>query len=194
MTMLHDTSALVQRALEARRLSYAPYSRYRVGAALLCADGRVYTGCNVENAAFGPSICAERTAFVKAVSDGGQRQGEAEETRRRTVGNGGSGDGDCENGGGEGRDWREYFKAIAIVGAPAERQGSDICTPCGVCRQVMAEFCAPDFQILCASTDEEGNIKEMKQWQLQELLPEGFEPQKPHKPHPSPPQGEGDVK
>ena len=182
--MLHDSSALVRRALAARQLSYAPYSRYCVGAALLCADGRVYTGCNVENAAFGPSICAERTAFVKAISDGGLRQGEAEETRRRTVGNGSCANGDGANGGlrqgsGEGRDWREYFKAIAIVGAPAERQGSDLCTPCGVCRQVMAEFCAPDFQILCASTDEEGNIKEMKQWKLQELLPEGFKPQSP---------------
>ena len=149
--MILDDDALVRRALTARQLSYAPYSRFRVGAALLCADGRVYTGCNVENAAFGPSICAERTAFVKAISDGDLRQGTGAE-----------------------HDWRKYFKAIAIVGAPAERQGSDLCTPCGVCRQVMAEFCAPDFRILCASTDEEGNIKEMKQWQLQELLPEGF--------------------
>lgn len=151
--MILDDDALVRRALTARQLSYAPYSRFRVGAALLCADGRVYTGCNVENAAFGPSLCAERTAFVKAISDDtANRQGA-----------------DSEN-----RDWAQYFKAIAIVGAAAERQGSDLCTPCGVCRQVMAEFCAPDFRILCASTDEEGNIKELKQWQLQELLPEGF--------------------
>lgn len=150
MTLMNDVAvALVRRALSARRLSYSPYSRYRVGAALLCANGRVYTGCNVENAAFSPSICAERTAFVKAVSDSDQSET-------------------------EGCDWRRYFKAIAIVGAAAEREGSDLCTPCGVCRQVMAEFCAPDFMVVCASTDEEGNIKEMKQWQLQELLPEGF--------------------
>lgn len=152
MTTLRD-DALVRRALTARQLSYSPYSRFRVGAALLCADGRVYTGCNVENAAFSPSLCAERAAFAKAISDDA-------EDRRGT--------------GSEDRDWTEYFKAIAIVGAAAERKGSDLCTPCGVCRQVMAEFCAPDFEIVCAKVDEDGTITETRHYTLADLLPESF--------------------
>ncbi len=158
--MMPDASALVRRALAARRFSYAPYSHYRVGAALLCADGRVYTGCNVENGAYSPSLCAERTAIAKAISDDGGLDDNL---------NAG-----LTQGGSAGRDWQSYFKAIAIVGAPAERQGSDLCTPCGVCRQVMAEFCAPDFKVICATTDEAGEIKELRQWQLKDLLPEAF--------------------
>ena len=132
-------SELIDEALEARRHAYAPYSRFCVGAALLSSDGRVFKGCNIENAAFSPSMCAERVAFAKALSE------------------------DCKD-----------FCAIAITGAPADRKGSDICTPCGVCRQVMREFCKPDFKIVCARTDEEGNILEQKEFTLAELLPESF--------------------
>ena len=103
---------LVSLAISARMLAYAPYSQYLTGAALLCSDGTVYTGCNVENAAFSPSICAERVAFSKAVSEG-----------------------------------KRSFTAIAVVGA---RQGESPVgvSPCGVCLQVMQEFCDPaQFQI-----------------------------------------------
>ena len=108
-----DYKDLISQALEARRYAYAPYSHFRVGAALLCADGRVFKGCNIENGAFSPSMCAERTAFAKAISEG-----------------------------------YNDFTAIAIVGAPTERKGTDFCTPCGVCRQVMREFCQQDFNIV----------------------------------------------
>ena len=101
--------ALVQEAMQAMQNAYAPYSGFKVGAALLCADGTVYTGCNIENAAYGPSNCAERTAIFKAVSEG-----------HRT------------------------FAAIAVVGG---KNGAvtDIFPPCGVCRQVMQEFCVPVY-------------------------------------------------
>ena len=108
-----DYKDLISQALEARRYAYAPYSHFRVGAALLCADGRVFKGCNIENGAFSPSMCAERTAFAKAISEG-----------------------------------YNDFTAIAIVGAPTDRKGTDFCTPCGVCRQVMREFCQQDFNIV----------------------------------------------
>ncbi len=116
--------SLLKKAEEALANSYAPYSHFKVGAALLCKNGDVYTGCNIENVAFSPTVCAERTAFFKAVSSGV-------------------------------RD----FEAIAIV------NGNDTpCTPCGVCRQVMAEFCNSDFKII--TTD--------KSYTLRELLPEAF--------------------
>ena len=134
-----DYKELISQALEARRYAYAPYSHFSVGAALLCADGRVFKGCNIENAAFSPSMCAERTAFAKAISDG-------------------YGD----------------FTAIAIVGAPSDSKVTDICTPCGVCRQVMREFCQQDFQIICAKTDETEEIIEQKVFTLAEMLPESF--------------------
>ena len=136
---MKELSELITEALEARQHAYAPYSRFKVGAALLCSDGRVFKGCNIENAAFSPSMCAERVAFAKALSE------------------------DCKD-----------FSAIAITGAPADRKGSDICTPCGVCRQVMKEFCNPDFKIICARTDEECTILEQKVFTLAELLPESF--------------------
>jgi cytidine deaminase len=88
-----DYKDLISQALEARRYAYAPYSHFRVGAALLCADGRVFKGCNIENGAFSPSMCAERTAFAKAISEG-----------------------------------YNDFTAIAIVGAPTDRKGTDFCT------------------------------------------------------------------
>lgn len=136
---MKDFSELITEALDARQHAYAPYSHFRVGAALLCSDGRVFKGCNIENAAYSPSMCAERVAFAKALSE----------------------------------DYKD-FCAIAITGAPADRKGSDICTPCGVCRQVMGEFCKPDFKIVCAKTDEAGAILEQKVFSLAELLPECF--------------------
>ena len=128
--------ALIELAKGAMTFAYAPYSGYKVGAALLCCDGTVYTGCNIENASYTPTNCAERTAFFKAVSEGV-------------------------------RD----FKAIAIVGGAAE-QPLDFCAPCGVCRQVMMEFCDPDsFKIILAKSPEEYKV-----YTLWELLPEGFGP------------------
>lgn len=123
---------LINRAISAREYSYSPYSHFRVGAALLCKDGSVWTGCNIENRAYGPTNCAERTAFFKAVSEG-----------------------------------RREFAAIAVAGGNEEL---DWCYPCGVCRQVMAEFCDPDgFEIICARSREEYKI-----YTLRELLPEMF--------------------
>lgn len=123
---------LIRQAMDAREHSYSPYSLFRVGAALLCRGGRVYTGCNIENKAFGPTNCAERTAIFKAVSEG-----------------------------------EREFSAIAIVGGKDETVW---CYPCGVCRQVMAEFCDPEkFLIVCARSE-----KEYKVYTLSELLPEMF--------------------
>ena len=129
-----DYGKLIRCALQAREFSYSPYSHFRVGAALLCKDGTVYDGCNIENRAYGPTNCAERTAFFKAVSEG-----------------------------------RREFEAIAIVGG-AEGEEPDWCYPCGVCRQVMAEFCdADDFRIVCAKSE-----REYKVYTLRVLLPEMF--------------------
>lgn len=126
---------LVSMAFAARKFAYTPYSGFQVGAALLCEDKTVYTGCNIENAAFGPSNCAERTAFFKAVSEG-----------------------------------KRSFLAIAIVGGPSGGEPEDFCPPCGVCRQVMMEFCDPEsFMIYLGKAD--GEIRE---YRLKELLPLGF--------------------
>lgn len=126
---------LIQAALEARIFSYSPYSGFAVGAALLCEDGSIYTGCNIENAAFTPTNCAERTAFFKAVSEGKRR-----------------------------------FKAVAIVGGPAEKEPETLCSPCGVCRQVMMEFCCPqDFLVILGRAD-----LSFEEYRLCELLPLGF--------------------
>lgn len=127
---------LIQKAIEQLDHAYAPYSDFKVGAALLSSDGQIFTGCNIENFAYGPSNCAERTAIFKAVSEG---------TRD--------------------------FKAIAIVGG---KHGiiRDYCAPCGVCRQVMAEFCSPEeFQIILAKSPEDYQI-----YTLAELLPKAFSP------------------
>ncbi len=106
--------ALIQAAIDARKNSYAPYSHFRVGAALLCADGSVVIGVNVENASFGATICAERSALLAAVSTG-----------------------------------KRDFSAIAIVGAPGSLEMPDrLCAPCGICRQVLSEFCPPSFPVL----------------------------------------------
>ncbi len=126
---------LLSMALKARKFAYTPYSGFQVGAALLCKDGTVYTGCNIENAAFGPTNCAERTAFFKAVSEG-----------------------------------KRSFSAIAIVGGPSGKEPEDFCPPCGVCRQVMMEFCDPEtFKIYLGKAD--GMVTE---YCLKELLPLGF--------------------
>ena len=125
---------LIQTAIEARKRAYAPYSGFFVGAALLTADGRVFTGCNIENAAFTPTNCAERTAFFKAVSEG-----------------------------------EKEFAAIAIVGGTKGEALQSLCYPCGVCRQVMAEFCHPDeFQVICAQSPENYMVHP-----LRELIPNG---------------------
>ena len=125
---------LVNLAIEAREHSYCPYSNFAVGAALLTKDGKIYQGCNIENSAFGPTNCAERTAFFTAVY-----QGERE------------------------------FEAIAVVGGKAGQPVSELCAPCGVCRQVMREFCKDDFKIYLSKGD--GTYVEVK---LTELLPFGF--------------------
>ncbi len=124
---------LINKAIEARKFSYSPYSGFQVGAALLCKDGTVYTGCNVENAAYGPSNCAERTAIFKAVSEG-----------------------------------KREFEKIAIVGG---MEGESVApAPCGVCRQVMSEFCDPSFEIIMAKNEEDYETAT-----LGELLPRSFD-------------------
>ena len=121
-------------AIEAMGHAYAPYSGVKVGAALLCADGTVYQGCNIENAAFGPTNCAERTAFFKAVYDG-----------------------------------RRDFVAIAVCGGKDDAMTGKF-PPCGVCRQVMREFCGDDFKILMV--DPQG----FEEVTLADLLPHSFSP------------------
>ena len=126
---------LIGLALEARERAYAPYSDFLVGAALLTADGKVYQGCNSENAAYSPTNCAERTAFFKAVSEG-----------------------------------EHHFVSIVIVGGRRNEKELSYCAPCGVCRQVMQEFCDPkEFRIILAKSKDE-----WKSYRLEELLPEGF--------------------
>ncbi len=127
---------LAGKALEARKLSYCPYSGVAVGAALLCRDGTVYTGCNIENSAFSATVCAERTAIFKAVSEG-----------------------------------RRDFAALAVAGGKRDEESpTDYCMPCGVCRQVMAEFCSPaEFTVI--SVKSTGDYRSYK---LGELLPGAF--------------------
>ena len=127
---------LLALAKQAREQAYAPYSGVTVGAALETLAGKVYLGCNIENAAYGPTNCAERTAFFKAVSEG-ERQ----------------------------------FRAIAVVGGK-DGAPEGFFPPCGVCRQVMREFCAGDFLIYLQGPD--GTVKTMT---LAELLPQSFGPE-----------------
>ena len=130
-----DREKLGRLALEARNNAYAPYSHFTVGAALVTKTGKVYTGCNIENASFSPTNCGERTAFFKAVSEG-----------------------------------EREFAAIAIAGGKAGEEPENPCPPCGVCRQVMAEFCDPEaFEILLATKN---GVKEV--YLLKELLPQSF--------------------
>lgn len=134
--MISDTEekVLIQQALEARKMVYAPYSGYAVGAALLTADGRRYLGGNIENASYGATNCAERTAFFKAVSDGV-------------------------------RD----FAAIAIAGGKIGETPVEYAYPCGICRQVMQEFCRDDFVIYVVKSEQD-----YRSYTLKELLPFGF--------------------
>ena len=119
-------------AVKAREMSYSPYSGFKVGAALLCKNGKVYTGCNIENAAYTPTNCAERTAVFKAVSEG-----------------------------------EREFLAIAIVGGKGDTL-NDLCAPCGVCRQVLCEFCDGDFRIVL------GTPESIKTVTLGDILPYSF--------------------
>ena len=127
---------MIDVAIEQISFSYVPYSGFKVGASLLTKSNRLFTGCNIENAAYTPTNCAERTAFFKAVSEG-----------------------------------EREFQAICIVGG---QDGilKEYAAPCGVCRQVMMEFCNPHtFQIILATSREQYEI-----FTLEELLPKGFGP------------------
>ena len=127
---------MIHVAIEQLANAYVPYSGFRVGAALLAKNGTIYTGCNIENAAYTPTNCAERTAFFKAVSEGVRQ-----------------------------------FDAICVVGG---KDGvlTEYAAPCGVCRQVMMEFCNPEeFQVILATGTED-----YKTYRLKELLPLGFGP------------------
>lgn len=125
-----EIELLAREAIAAKENAYVPYSHFRVGAALLAASGKIYRGCNIENAAYTPTNCAERTAFFKAVSEG-----------------------------------ERAFTAIAITG-----DADDYLYPCGVCRQVMAEFCDPkEFQIVLVNTERDYRI-----FSLEEILPGAF--------------------
>ena len=133
-----ERSELIRLALEAREKAYTPYSHFKVGAALLAKEGKVFKGCNIENASYTPTNCAERTAFFKAVSDGVYE-----------------------------------FSAIAIVGGAEDAKELDYCAPCGVCRQVMMEFCNPKtFEVIVAKSPEEYKVMT-----LEEMLPLGFGPE-----------------
>lgn len=127
-----DARELMAAAQRARENSYSPYSHFRVGAALLTKSGKVFCGCNIENASFPAGICAERTAIFKAVSEG-----------------------------------EREFEAIALVGG-REGETAEFCAPCGVCRQVMAEFCAENFRIYL------GNEAHFEAYTLDMLLPFSF--------------------
>ena len=127
-----ECEALLDMAIKAMEKAYSPYSGFRVGAALLARSGKVYLGCNIENASFSPTCCAERTAFFKAISEG-----------------------------------EREFSAIAVVGGK-DGKIENLCPPCGVCRQVMQEFCAPDFLIYMTDGHSPKTV------QIQDLLPYGF--------------------
>ncbi|MBQ9849491.1 MAG: cytidine deaminase [Clostridia bacterium] len=127
---------LINIALKAREKAYSPYSGFAVGAALLCKNGKVFSGCNIENSGYSATNCAERTAIFKAVSEG--------ETE---------------------------FERIAVVGGNShEKIPSEYCPPCGICRQVMREFCDADFEIIIAKSE-----SDYKVMTLAELLPMSFD-------------------
>ena len=127
---------LISAAMAQLERAYAPYSHFKVGAALLTEEGRIHTGCNIENAAYTPTNCGERTAFFKAVSEG-----------------------------------ERSFRAICIVGG-MDGVPTDYTAPCGVCRQVMMEFCSPEeFEVILARGAEDYQV-----YKLKDLLPCGFGP------------------
>lgn len=131
-----EKKELIKQAIAAMQTAYAPYSHFRVGAALLTRSGRIYRGGNIENAAYTPTNCAERTAFFKAVSEG-----------------------------------EREFAAICVVGG---KNGvlTDYAAPCGVCRQVMMEFCDPESFLIILAMDE----NTYQEYTLKQLLPAGFGP------------------
>ena len=132
--MNKETEALlIQKAIDARKKSYSPYSSFSVGAALLTSNGNIFTGANIESASFSPTVCAERVAFFTAVHNG-----------------------------------EREFSAIAVVGGRSSEEVSSYCAPCGVCRQVMREFCDSDFEIILFDG------RSPKTFTLSELLPESF--------------------
>lgn len=126
---------LCKEAIDVMKNAYAPYSGYKVGAALLTEKGKLFAGCNIENAAYTPTVCAERVALFNAISSG-----------------------------------ERNFTAIAVAGG---KDGviSGAFPPCGVCRQVMAEFCAPDFTVLVVTGEDS-----YKKYTLNELFPQAFTP------------------
>lgn len=129
-----DRALLAQKALEARDNAYVPYSHYAVGAALLTEEGEIIQGCNIENASYGATVCAERTSFFRAASRGKRR-----------------------------------FLAIAIAGGMAGEEPKDYAYPCGICRQVMREFCEDDFRVIVVRS-----VEDCREYSLAELLPLGF--------------------
>lgn len=132
-----EIEELIEKAFLAREKSYSPYSHFMVGVALLTKSGNIYTGCNVENAAYTPTNCAERTAVFKAISEG-----------------------------------EKEFAAIAIIGGKKDATELDYCAPCGVCRQVLMEFCDENsFQVILAKSSDEYCV-----YSLKELFPMGFGP------------------
>ena len=134
-----DYKNLIENALEARKMAYAPYSDFTVGAALLAANGQIFTGCNIESASFSPTNCAERTALFTAIAQG-----------------------------------VKDFTAIAVVGGKIGETKLDYCAPCGVCRQMLAEFCTPvEFKVIIAKTENDYLVKT-----LEELLPMSFGPER----------------
>ena len=128
---------LIEKAFQAREQAYVPYSHFRVGAALETETGEIFLGCNIENASYGATNCAERTAFFKAVSEGYRK-----------------------------------FRKIAIVGGLIGKEETEYCAPCGICRQVMAEFTDNHaFQVILAKSPDDYHI-----YKLEELLPHAFLP------------------
>lgn len=136
---MEDYSYLIKEALIAREYSYSPYSNFAVGAAVLCEDGMIFTGCNIENASYPAGICAERTAISKAVSEG-----------------------------------HRVIKAIAIVGGKSDEKDvlSELCFPCGICRQVLREFSDPArLAVVVGKSCDDYEI-----YALDDLLPHSFGP------------------
>jgi len=130
--------ALIIEAKKARKRAYVPYSHFMVGAALLTKNGKIYHGCNIENAGYTPTNCAERTAFFRAVYDG-----------------------------------EREFEKIAVVGGPEGTDADELCAPCGVCRQVMMEFCNPETFTIILRNGKDKHVEIA----LKDLLPYGFGPE-----------------
>ncbi len=130
-----ENKELLAFAVQAMEKSYSPYSDCKVGAALLTENGKVYTGTNIENAAFSPTVCAERVAFFKAISEG-----------------------------------EKNFSKIAVVGGK-NGEINGIFAPCGVCRQVMREFCDDNFTIILGKSETDFEVTSLK-----DLLPLSFSP------------------